>query len=1064
MHLRPSISVIALLCFCAPPRPVSALAQASAQAGTSEPAKAAADYSKEAYVIERMEVVERYTADGTADIVAIVRSRVQTDAAVRDSGLVEVSYASKQDTLDIEYVKVFKPDGRVIETPTADIQDLPMQVTREAPFYSDLRSKQVPVKGLSVGDVIEYKVHRKILHPAAPGEFWGAENFLQDNVVLSDTLEIHFPKAKYVKVVSKDVEPDIKVEGEERVYRWKTSHLEPAGAKPDKKKPKKNAEQPSVEFTTFHDWAAVGAWYEGLQKDRVEVTPDIEAKEKELTRGATTDEDKIRALYIYVATQFRYIGVDFGVGRYQPHRASEVLDNQYGDCKDKHTLLAALLKAAGFSAAPVLVNPVAKVRSDVPSPSQFNHVITLVQSGGKSLWMDATTEVAPFQWLVPGLRGEQGLVIPNNGVAHFAMMPENPPFSGRTTWDSVGTLSKDGIYTGHFEISMRDDVEVLFRAVYRDTARADWDTTTGKLIAAFGFSGTVTHAEPAPPQDLSKPFHLAFDYERKDFGDWDNHRTIPMLPAWLFVGSKDDPKPDDPFYVGMAGTSEFKSSIAVPEGYKVSLPTGTTLKTDFVDYSNTYSLTKGSYLVERKIDLKSGKLDPGAWTEYLRWEKALLSDEENMVQLIAPGSTEETPYSGNPEAEKLVASAHEAMQSGDRQKAWRDLDEAKKANPTEQWLWAEYGYLDALDGHYDQAMAAFEKEITNHPTLVTSNLQLVEFFQQMRRNDDALELARAVVKSAPGSVEAQLRLATLLNTAGKTDEAQGVWEKLVSGPGPTDQMRLELARIYIKQDRKLDAERLLKAVIAGSKEAATLNNAAYELADANLDLDLAHTAAQQALDMEETKLSQMTLDNVSNENLSAVVSLSRVWDTMGWIYFRQGNLAQAEAYLKPAWILGQRQVLGDHLAEVYQKQGKMLLARETMDLGGLATGRSPLTKSQIQFHAEMQRDTLTISGRKHVDGGDLSTIRSVELPLRKKEQLSADFFILLGPEGVEAAKFISGDEGLKDETGTLIKAKLDEPFPPASKARIIRRGVMACSEVIGNCQFVMLLPRDAHSQ
>jgi transglutaminase-like putative cysteine protease len=49
------------------------------------------------------------------------------------------------------------------------------------------------------------------------------------------------------------------------------------------------------------------------------------------------------------------VGIDFGVGRYQPHAAAEVLANQYGDCKDKDTLLEALLRAKGFTTAPALI-------------------------------------------------------------------------------------------------------------------------------------------------------------------------------------------------------------------------------------------------------------------------------------------------------------------------------------------------------------------------------------------------------------------------------------------------------------------------------------------------------------------------------------------------------------------------------------------------------------------------------------------------------------------------------------------------------------------------------------
>ena len=91
------------------------------------------------------------------------------------------------------------------------------------------------------------------------------------------------------------------------------------------------------------DVAPVFAAYEAfLQK----ALPEIRAKAAELTKGKSYDLDKIQALYDYVATNFRYISLSFGVGRYQPHSAADVLHNQYGDCKDKHTLLASLLVAA----------------------------------------------------------------------------------------------------------------------------------------------------------------------------------------------------------------------------------------------------------------------------------------------------------------------------------------------------------------------------------------------------------------------------------------------------------------------------------------------------------------------------------------------------------------------------------------------------------------------------------------------------------------------------------------------------------------------------------------------
>ena len=103
------------------------------------------------------------------------------------------------------------------------------------------------------------------------------------------------------------------------------------------------------------------------------------------------------------------MSLSLGVGRYQPHAASDVLHNQYGDCKDKHTLLASLLEARGMHASSVLINSSRKLDPDIPSPSQFDHVITLLPMGKEKVWMDTTTEVAPFRLLSYNIRKKQGL-------------------------------------------------------------------------------------------------------------------------------------------------------------------------------------------------------------------------------------------------------------------------------------------------------------------------------------------------------------------------------------------------------------------------------------------------------------------------------------------------------------------------------------------------------------------------------------------------------------------------------------------------------------------------------
>jgi Flp pilus assembly protein TadD len=197
--------------------------------------------------------------------------------------------------------------------------------------------------------------------------------FTKRAIAREERLEMSFPAGKYVKVVSPEFKPEVKEEGARRIYWWMHSNLEVKEKDPDEI-PRRTPPNPDVQVTTFASWEEVGKWYGALQKTQLEITPSIRAKANELTNGLKSDEEKIHAIYNFVSLKYHYIGLDFGIGRYQPHAADDVLDNGYGDCKDKHTLLAALLKAAGIEAWPALIHSSRRLDPDVPSPAQFNYV------------------------------------------------------------------------------------------------------------------------------------------------------------------------------------------------------------------------------------------------------------------------------------------------------------------------------------------------------------------------------------------------------------------------------------------------------------------------------------------------------------------------------------------------------------------------------------------------------------------------------------------------------------------------------------------------------------------
>ena len=174
---------------------------------------AAPDYSKEAIVIEHMITKVVFEKDGTGTREISLAARVQSQSGVQAVAVLPFAYLSSNETVEFDYVRVRKPDGTVVVTPDYNIQDMPADVTRIAPMYSDIHEKHVTVKALGVGDTLEYVVRYRTFKPQVPGQFWFDYTFPKDDRARSDELQSHRSARQDLKISSPNYKPEIKDEG-----------------------------------------------------------------------------------------------------------------------------------------------------------------------------------------------------------------------------------------------------------------------------------------------------------------------------------------------------------------------------------------------------------------------------------------------------------------------------------------------------------------------------------------------------------------------------------------------------------------------------------------------------------------------------------------------------------------------------------------------------------------------------------------------------------------------------------------------------------------------------------
>jgi tetratricopeptide (TPR) repeat protein len=1031
----------------------------------------APDYSQEPFVFEQYLTKVRFENDGTGTKQIQARIRVQSEGGVQALGQLVFGYNSANEKLDIGYVRVRRADGSVVEAGPDSVQDLTAPVAREAPVYTDYHQKHITVPALRPGEVLEYDVTTVTQTPLAPGQFWLEYDFEKDSIVLDEQLELNLPRSREVKlkIAPGSPQPVVTDQGDRKIYLWKSSHTVREDKDKDKDKRKRASSEPkppSVQLTTFRSWAEVGQWYAGLERDRVKPAPDIIAKAEELTRGSKSEMDKIETLYDYVAKNFRYVSLSLGLGRYQPHSASEILANQYGDCKDKHTLLAAMLGAVGVHANAALINSSRKIDPDVPSPSQFDHVITEIPLGAQVVWVDTTAEVAPFRLLMPQIRGKQALVV-SGGTGSLVETPEDPFVPNSQTLDLDGKVSDLGKLDLHVHYTLRGDIETALRAALRRIPRANWKDFTQNLAHFAGLNGDVSDVTASDPDATREPLQFEFTVSEPNYIDWSSKNAQLKIPPLDFitlpdVDSDQDQASTEPIKIGgpLTVTDHFK--FTVPAKYTARAPIPVSISRDFGQYKSTYKVEGSTYSGDRTLQMTPVELPADRANNYIAFRRTVTSDQQQVLGLeSAAGGAPTIPAGAT--ADELNDAGVAALRSQQFENAVLLFKRVVELEPKHKTAWNALGISYELLRRFDDAIASFKKQLEVNPDDERAWNLIAGTYTDQQKYDEAIAAYKKQLEISPLDPSAHLGLGSVYLEVKKYSDAVPELEQAASLTPDNAMVQVNLGRAYLglKQNDKA-----LTAFDKGLEIQANpliWNNEAYELARAKVALDRAQQYAESAVAATAAQLRNVSLDRLTLNDLAQVQSLGAYWDTLGWVYFQRGDLDTAEKYIQAAWLLSQHGEEGDHLAQIYETRGKKDLAMHTYALALASPHYDPDSRGRLAALA---------GGDKKVDalvkaaGPELVEMRSVKLSkvMKDKPQASADFFLLLSSDASTAeVKFISGDESLRPFAAVLRTLKYPVSFPDGTPTSLVRRATVTCSPPSGECTLVLQTPESVTS-
>jgi len=545
-------------------------------------------------------------------------------------------------------------------------------VERTAPIeggelISDLKFRVLQIPASDPGNVVgyEYEVEER--------PFWLQDTwfFQETDPVRESHYSLQIPPGWVFKaswLSHPEVKPD---ETSGNVLQWAVHDVSGIRHEPDMPPWRGVAGQMVVSFfpsggtsqkKEFLDWQGMGTWYGGLLSGQMEASAAIQQEVNRLTAGKPSVLARMQAIALFVQHDIRYVGIELGIGGWQPHAAPDVFTHKYGDCKDKATLLRTMLHQIGVDSYQVVINTRrGSVTSEMPAHNAFNHVILAIKLPddvkdpslvaviqhpklGRTLFFDPTNDETPFGQLQGNLQANYGLLVTSDG-GELVKLPQQPSAMNSIQRTGKLALAASGMLKGDVEeVRLGDRAASERWHLHSLTNNADRIKPIETLLAGSLSSFQLTKASLVNFEETDRPFGFVYAFQSDNYAKTAGNLLL-VRPRVLGVKTSGVLETKEPrkFPFEFEGPSRDSDSfeIALPPGYEVDeLPPATDVEYSFGSYHSKTEAKGHSLHYERTMEIKELSVPVNQIDQLKTFYRAIASDERNTAVLKPAGSAQ----------------------------------------------------------------------------------------------------------------------------------------------------------------------------------------------------------------------------------------------------------------------------------------------------------------------------------------------------------------------------------------------------------------------------------------
>ncbi|HYI01784.1 DUF3857 domain-containing protein, partial [Hyalangium sp.] len=353
--------------------------------------------------------------------------KVLNQRGVEDFRTQPVAYSPDRQEVRVLRARVTKPDGSVVDSYGDTERNINEPWTG---MYYDARAKMLNFPALAPGDVLElqYRIEDTSQDNLLSDYFGEVENIQGVYPKLRFQYQVDMPKERTLYSNSAKL-PGVantreEQEGGRMLYQWKAKGVPKVVPEPGM--PGWAEVAPPLHISTYKSWEQVSRYWWGLVRDQLTPNDELRQTVERVLTGVDRKNDMavIQAVYNFVVTNTRYVALEFGIHGYKPYRVDRVLARRFGDCKDKASLIHAMLKLAGVDSRMVLLRMrnLGYIGEEPASLAAFNHAIVYVPK--HQLYLDGTAEFHGAKELPSADRRATVLIVEPDGTSSFHVTPE----------------------------------------------------------------------------------------------------------------------------------------------------------------------------------------------------------------------------------------------------------------------------------------------------------------------------------------------------------------------------------------------------------------------------------------------------------------------------------------------------------------------------------------------------------------------------------------------------------------------------------------------------------------